>query len=164
MEANLTRCTFCDHKNPPGATRCTNCGSELAGSLEAGDKSLANTLTALIEAGQKIEAIKQYRERTGSGLKEAKDAVEALERGEQLPTPKAILTTVDQDVVSLVREGKKIAAIKLYREKTGVGLAEAQAAVEAVATEHGIQARGSGCANALFLALAALTVVIFLVT
>jgi ribosomal protein L7/L12 len=131
MEANLTRCTFCDHKNPPGATRCTNCGSELAGSLEAGDKSLANTLTALIEAGQKIEAIKQYRERTGSGLKEAKDAVEALERGEQLPTPKAILTTVDQDVVSLVREGKKIAAIKLYREKTGVGLAEAQAAVEA---------------------------------
>jgi ribosomal protein L7/L12 len=121
-------------------------------------------LTALIERGQKIEAIKQYRERTGSGLKEAKDAVEALERGEQLPTPKAILTTVDQDVVSLVREGKMIAAIKLYREKSSVGLAEAKAAVEALATEHGIQARGSGCANALFMALAALMVVILLVT
>jgi large subunit ribosomal protein L7/L12 len=160
----MIRCTFCDHKNPPGATRCTNCGSELPGSLEAGHKSLADTLTTLIATGQKIEAIIQYRERTGSGLKEAQDAVEALERGEQLPTPKAILTTVDQDVVSLVREGKKIAAIKLYRDKTGVGLAEAKAAVEAVATEHGIQARGSGCANALFLALAVLTVVILLVT
>jgi ribosomal protein L7/L12 len=102
----------------------------------------------LIQNGQKLEAIKQYRERTGSGLKEAKDAVEALERGEQLPTPNAILTTVDQDIVSLVREGKRIAAIKLYREKTGVGLPEAKAAVETLATEHGVQARGSGCAGA----------------
>jgi ribosomal protein L7/L12 len=144
----MIRCTFCDHKNPPGTTRCTNCGSELPGSLDAGHKSLADTLTTLIQTGQKMEAIKQYRERTGSGLKEAKDAVEALERGEQLPTPKVILTTVDQDLVSLVREGKKIAAIKLYREKTGVGLAEAKAAVEAVATEHGVQVRGSGCASA----------------
>jgi ribosomal protein L7/L12 len=160
----MIQCPFCDHINPSGATRCTKCGSELPGSLEAGHKSLADTLTTLIRTGQKIEAIKQYRERTGSGLKEAKDAVEALERGETLPAPKAVLTTVDQDVLSLVREGKKIAAIKLYRDKTGVGLVEAKAAVEAVATEHGVQARGSGCANALFVALAALTVVIFLMT
>ncbi|MCU1441245.1 MAG: hypothetical protein JWP85_2242 [Rhodoglobus sp.] len=33
-----------------------------------------------ITAGNKIEAIKHYRERTGVGLKEAKDAVEALAR------------------------------------------------------------------------------------
>jgi ribosomal protein L7/L12 len=143
----MIRCTFCDHNNPAGATRCTNCGSELPGTLEAGHKTLADTLTTLIQADQKIEAIKQYRERTGSGLKQAQDAVEALERGEQLPTPKAILTTVDQDVVSLVRDGKKIVAIKLYRDKTGVGLAEAKAAVQALATEHGVQARGSGCAS-----------------
>ncbi len=144
----MTRCNFCNHTNPAGATRCMDCGAELPGSLEAGHRSLADTLTTLIQSGQKIEAIKQYRERTGSGLKEAKDAVEALERGEQLPTPKGILTTVDQDVVSLVRDGKKIAAIKLFRDKTGVGLAEAKAAVEALATEHGVQARGSGCASA----------------
>lgn len=143
----MIRCTFCDHNNPSDATRCTNCGSELVGSLPAGHKSLADTLTALIQSGQKIKAIKQYRERTGSGLKEAKDAVEALERGEPLPTPHAVLTTVNQDVVSLVREGKKIAAIKLYREKTGVDLAEAKAAVETLASEHGIEIRGSGCAG-----------------
>jgi large subunit ribosomal protein L7/L12 len=144
----MIRCTFCDHKNPPGATRCTNCGSELSGTLQAGHKSLADTLTTLIQTGQKIEAIKQYRERTGSGLKEAEDAVEALERGEPLPTPNAVLTTVDQDVVSLVREGKKIAAIKLYRDKTGVGLAEAKAAVEVLAAQFGVQSRGRGCASA----------------
>jgi ribosomal protein L7/L12 len=32
----------------------------------------------LMKAGQKIEAIKLYREKTGCGLKEAKDYVESL--------------------------------------------------------------------------------------
>ena len=36
---------------------------------------------AFLQAGKKIEAIKQYRIETGEGLKEAKDAVEAFERG-----------------------------------------------------------------------------------
>jgi len=36
----------------------------------------------LIRSGQKIEAIRRYRELAGVGLKEAKDAVERLERGE----------------------------------------------------------------------------------
>lgn len=34
------------------------------------------------------------------------------------------------DVQELVRRGQLIQAIKLYRERTGVGLAEAKAAVE----------------------------------
>ncbi len=34
------------------------------------------------------------------------------------------------EVVALVRQGNKIGAIKLYREKTGVGLKEAKDAVE----------------------------------
>jgi hypothetical protein len=33
----------------------------------------------LVRTGKKIEAIKMYREETGAGLKEAKDAVEAFE-------------------------------------------------------------------------------------
>jgi hypothetical protein len=37
-----------------------------------------NELLDLLRRGDKIEAIKRYRERTGAGLKEAKDAVEAL--------------------------------------------------------------------------------------
>ena len=36
---------------------------------------------ALLFKGQKIPAIKKYREETGLGLKEAKEAVEAIERG-----------------------------------------------------------------------------------
>jgi hypothetical protein len=37
-------------------------------------------VVAHLERGEKIGAIKAYRERTGAGLKEAKDAVEALAR------------------------------------------------------------------------------------
>jgi large subunit ribosomal protein L7/L12 len=36
-------------------------------------------LTALIRGGRKIEAIKLYRSQTGVGLREAKDAVDAME-------------------------------------------------------------------------------------
>lgn len=38
--------------------------------------------------------------------------------------------SVSESVRRLVRQGKKIEAIKLYREATGLGLAEAKAAVE----------------------------------
>ncbi|WP_194909350.1 ribosomal protein L7/L12 [Catenulispora rubra] len=37
-------------------------------------------LTTLVQAGKKIQAIKLYREATGAGLKDAKDAVDTYER------------------------------------------------------------------------------------
>jgi ribosomal protein L7/L12 len=40
---------------------------------------LSERVKELARAGRKIEAIKVYREETGAGLKEAKDAVEAFE-------------------------------------------------------------------------------------
>lgn len=40
-------------------------------------------------------------------------------------------------IVEAIRSGNKILAIKLYREATGVGLAEAKNAVEAQARELG---------------------------
>jgi ribosomal protein L7/L12 len=40
----------------------------------------SSDIEALILRGKKIEAIKIYREQTGVGLKEAKDAVEEMQR------------------------------------------------------------------------------------
>ena len=81
-----------------------------------------------------IEQVRAYREKHGVGLKEAKDAVEAQLLGQ--PTPlrdeKAILSA-SEEVAALVRAGKKLEAIKRYREQTGMGLAEAKAAVDALA-------------------------------
>jgi ATP-dependent Clp protease ATP-binding subunit ClpC len=45
----------------------------------AGRLSGEDEIAAILESGGKIQAIKRYRELTGVGLKEAKDAVEALE-------------------------------------------------------------------------------------
>ena len=43
------------------------------------DIALDTDVVALARAGRKIEAIKRYRELTGVGLKEAKDAVERIQ-------------------------------------------------------------------------------------
>jgi ribosomal protein L7/L12 len=48
-------------------------GSRLAG-IEG------DVIVTLIQSGKKIQAIKAYRQATGVGLKDAKDAVEKIER------------------------------------------------------------------------------------
>ncbi|MFF4957857.1 ribosomal protein L7/L12 [Streptomyces sp. NPDC001222] len=45
--------------------------------LDAADADL-DGVTALVREGRRIQAIKQYREVTGAGLKEAKEAVERM--------------------------------------------------------------------------------------
>ncbi len=88
----------------------------------------------LVRAGRKIEAIKRHRELTGVGLKEARDAVDALESGRSatLPPKSSLLRQVnDSEIEAQIRSGHLIDAIKLYREKNGVGLKEAKDAVEA---------------------------------
>lgn len=49
-----------------------------AGALPAEGGPWMAEVKALVDSGKKINAIKLYRERTGLGLKEAKDAVEAM--------------------------------------------------------------------------------------
>ncbi len=51
--------------------------------------------------------------------------------------------------------GKKIEAIKKYREMHGVGLKDAKEAVEALADEHNIKAAPSGCGAVILLAVGA---------
>ena len=53
-----------------------------------------------------------------------------LEEKYQVDLAQQTLQTGLADVIALLRMNQKIGAIKLYREKTGVGLAEAKNAVE----------------------------------
>ena len=94
--------------------------------MSSESESTLAELLALLAAGRKIEAIQRYREVTGAGLAAAKETVEALERGEPLPTKESLDATMEAEIVSLLEGGKKIQAIKLYRTRTGVGLKEAK--------------------------------------
>jgi ribosomal protein L7/L12 len=108
-------------------------------------------INSFLQQGQKIEAIKVYREHTGVGLKEAKDAIEKMQAPGQKDPPVPVLdTNVELEILSLLEQGQKIQALKLYREKTGYSLYTAKRVVGRMATEHGIATPpGSGCLGAM---------------
>ncbi|MGC4175271.1 hypothetical protein [Demequina sp.] len=89
----------------------------------------------LVAEGEKIEAIKLYREHYGTSLADAKEAIDAMARGESpanQPEPLAPASGSEDEVRALVAKGELIDAIKLYRELHGVGLKEAKDAVDAM--------------------------------
>ena len=103
---------------------------DLPASADASEgPSASERIEREIAAGRLISAIKLYREETGAGLKQAKDAVERM-RAELSAVPSrpgaVNLDRVQQELAA----GRIIDAIKLYREATGVGLKEAKDAVE----------------------------------
>jgi len=94
----------------------------------------------LVAKGEKIAAIKLYRETTGVGLAEAKNAVEAIMRGE-LVTFSAPAQVGDPDpflenqIKRLLAERKKIEAVKIYRDAYQCGLKDAKDAVDLIQAE-----------------------------
>ncbi len=121
-------------------------GSSLDRSPGAGYRDVADVPAAsldevrvLVAQGNKIAAIKLVREQTGMGLKEAKDYVEALPLAGASALPPArdprAAGLAEHDLAeirALAAQGNKIAAIKLVREQTGMGLKEAKDYVEAL--------------------------------
>ncbi len=89
-------CSVCSAENIDSAERCDRCGAwlttepvtdrpvptrERIGGMELPPRdTIEGRVLRLLQQGQKIPAIKLYREETGAGLKEAKDAVETLGR------------------------------------------------------------------------------------
>jgi hypothetical protein len=56
-----------------------------------------------------------------------------------IPSTTAAAPRLDEgEILALVRDRKKIEAIKIYRARTGIGLREAKDAVEAIARSHGV--------------------------
>lgn len=103
--------------------------------------SLPGQVRDLATSGNKIEAIKAYREATGADLAASKQAVDVMAANNYWNNPKAApnpgypginqpVRTLSPEVMRLMEGGNKIGAIKLYREQTGVGLKEAKDAVE----------------------------------
>jgi ribosomal protein L7/L12 len=108
----------------------------------------------LVQAGRKIEAIKLYRAVTGASLVQARAAIEGMEVTGMLnvaaaqPQVGASIGAAEagvpyellEQIAVLLAQNKKIQAIKLYRERTGTGLAAAKDAIDSI--EQLIRARG----------------------
>jgi len=94
---------------------------------------------------QLIHAIKLYRESTGAGLAEAKDAVEAMARGEAIKPPAGRMDydnpVLEAKIRSMLAKRQKVEAIKIYREAYGIGLKEAKDAVDRI--EMSMERNGS---------------------
>lgn len=123
--------------------------------------SFEEELRQLLASGHKIQAIKRYREETGSGLAEAKEGVESLAAGgEVADSSSSAKVPVDDpelidEVKELIRQGNPLLAIKLVRERTGRGLKESKEIVDQIGVESGLASpSGSGCLGAVLLATA----------
>lgn len=101
--------------------------------MQSSPLNIPSEVTAAIQRGNKLEAIKLLRNATGLGLKEAKDIVDRI--GDKEPfflAPKASQPEDTARITSALEHGDKLEAIRLYREQNGVGLNEAKDAIDAL--------------------------------
>lgn len=115
--------------------------------------TLPRDVLAAIDDGQLIEAIKRLRAATGLGLKEAKDLIDAHQRGETVAVSTNATAAMDGSfhvpdaVRQALAEGNKIEAIRLLRDHEGLGLKEAKeraAAIEQSMAEPASIGMGAG--------------------
>ena len=151
----MPKCPFCDHRNSPTAGTCEKCGAPLSTKADLSGRSLEEQLRWLLDHDQKEDAIGLYRQQTGAGVRDANEAVDAFERGEPLPALPEVDTVLEDEILVLLREGKKTEAVKAYRKQSGSNLKDALRAVDALAAQHGVAAKGGGCAGAALMIFAA---------
>jgi ribosomal protein L7/L12 len=155
----MTKCRFCDHNVPLGTYLCPNCGAPVDTTTPQVVEDLEQQVRSLLGQGQKIEAIKLYKGQTGASLMESKNAVEAIQRGESPKNPPEPDRDMEAELLRLLEGGKKLEAVKIYKQRTGVQLIQAKQAVEALATKKGIVPKGGGCVGVLAAIVVAAVVV-----
>jgi outer membrane protein assembly factor BamB/ribosomal protein L7/L12 len=130
-KSSLVRCKFCNNiALVPG----------LPTAPEAAAPASLEEIRQLADNGKIIEAIRRYRELYDVSLKEAKDAVDALQAGNVIEARRVVtgpLTPEEtgrvlEEVQELLRAGNKIGAIRRYREAADVSLTKAKDVVDQV--------------------------------
>jgi ribosomal protein L7/L12 len=101
---------------------------------------LRDSVLAALQRGNSIEAIKLLRESTGLGLKEAKDRIDEHLSGRTAPLATTTLPgSLPSAVLAALHQGNTIAAIRLLRQATGLGLKEARDAIDSFQSGNRIE-------------------------
>lgn len=141
----MRKCSSCEQPVPPDSSFCHYCGKSIPVVEETMD--FQEEVAELLAQGRKIEAIKVYRKHTGCDLKDAKDAMEAIEQGDDSPDPSLSEQDLEQELVALLEQNELIKAVKLHRKRTGADLKTSRNAVHSVASRHGITIKAVGCSR-----------------
>ncbi len=156
----MSNCIFCDQDNPPGLTQCRLCNAPLPDSETAvlPDDAFYNHLKRLLTEHQRIQAVAAYRRRMGVDLTAAVEAIDALEQDQQFNVNSSD-ADLEWEIIGYLERSEKIAAIKLYRDRTSLGLKEAKDAVEAIERRMGLSQtpERTGCFGVIFLLCSLLT-------
>ena len=92
----MSNCPSCNSTISPDATLCRSCGASLP-DVATARAGLERELRSLLDQGKKIEAVKVFKDQTGSSLIDAKHAVEALLRDNGLTWPMEADTDLKAD-------------------------------------------------------------------
>lgn len=92
---------------------------------------IEDDILTLVAQGNYLDAARLLQSRRGVTLDEAAAEIDRL-RGDITPLdPASAADPITPEIAAAIRAGRKIEAIKLYRETHGVGLKEAKDAVDA---------------------------------
>ena len=97
----MPKCRNCNYDVHPSIGQCPHCGA----SIDKPTADLEQQVRALLDDGQKIAAVKLYKDQTGVGLAEAKEAVEALEAGAGPPSTSDIGGDLEAELLRLQGRG-----------------------------------------------------------
>lgn len=146
--ASTIRCPYCRSSViVPEELRSTASFNHALSAQEAFDElpelvSGIAEIVRLVGEGRKIEAIKQFREHFTGSLKDAKEAVEQIERGQvvtisdlqvidqRVPTIPVDRAELESELNGLLSRQQKIQAIKRLREVYPVSLKDAKEAID----------------------------------
>jgi ribosomal protein L7/L12 len=118
-----------------------------------------NQIRLKLQIGRKIEAVKLYKDWTGSSLVEAKNYVERLAGDHEFGLFEAA-EGVDANqmdmILDAIRNGQKLQAVKLHKESSGSSLKESKEFVERLMNQLQIDdpasaPASSGCASVILL-------------
>ena len=92
-------------------------------------------ILSIWNSGSKVLAIKMLREQNGLGLAEAKQLLESADTGADaadspLALNSAIPASAELRIHAAMASGNKLEAVKLLKEATGLGLAEAKERID----------------------------------